>query len=160
SSRRMKRSTSLAVPIVSCVLALCGAVAVPSVAAQPSAAGERTIARVSGDLYRLQDGRRATVFLVTDAGILLADPLDDAAARWLKAALAERFPGRIVRYVVQSYPTFDRASGGLVFRPEADVVGHASFNNAVAAESRVWPPSVAALDRNGNKRLDADELAA
>src|SRR5262245_54867896 len=84
--------------------------------AQAAAPADRQIVRVTGDLYRMQDGARATVFLVTPDGILLADPLDDGAARWLKSELAARFPDATVRYVVQSYPTFDRASGGLVFR--------------------------------------------
>jgi hypothetical protein len=40
---------------------------------------------IRGELYRLQMGDRATVFLVTPAGIILADPIGPAAARWLEA---------------------------------------------------------------------------
>jgi hypothetical protein len=156
----MMRPPHVRVPLAALGACLSLALTSAPVRAQTTAPADRQIMRVTGDLYRVQDGRRATVFLVAADGILLADPLDDAVARWLKSELETRFPDRTVRHVVQSYPTFDRASGGLVFRPAADIVGHASFNSAVAIESRVWPPSVAALDRNHDKRLDTGELAA
>jgi glyoxylase-like metal-dependent hydrolase (beta-lactamase superfamily II) len=105
----------------------------PTVAGQQSGTSDdapnASITLIRGDLYRAQYGRDHTVFLVTSEGILLADPLNIRAARWLRDELAGRFPGRAVRYVIPSHHRFDRASGGDAFRPAVIVVNDA-FNAA------------------------------
>src|SRR5688572_25678456 len=65
------------------------------------------IANVGGDLYRVQVGDQATVFLVTPQGIILADPLSYDVAAWLRKELESRFPGRPVRYVLHTHHHFD-----------------------------------------------------
>ena len=47
----------------------------------------RSITRITGDLYRVQNNDHYTVFLVTPAGIILADPINVDAAAWIKAQL-------------------------------------------------------------------------
>ena len=59
----------------------------------------RSITRLAGDLYRVQNNDHYTLFLVTSGGIILADPINVDAANWLKAELADRFPNAPVRYV-------------------------------------------------------------
>jgi hypothetical protein len=75
----------------------------PSALAQPQPGPPvRAITRITGDLYRVQNNQHYTVFLVTPAGIVLADPISVDAAIWIKAQLAERFPNTPVRYVLYS----------------------------------------------------------
>ena len=57
----------------------------------------RSITHVAGDLYRANNGGWYVAFLVTPAGIVLVDTLNPDFARWLKAQLAQRFPGKVVK---------------------------------------------------------------
>ncbi|MBI3050596.1 MAG: hypothetical protein HYY76_20080 [Acidobacteria bacterium] len=61
----------------------------------------RSITPVAGNLYRVQNNNHYTVFYVTPAGIVLADPINADFAAWLKGELAQRFPnapGRALGY--------------------------------------------------------------
>jgi glyoxylase-like metal-dependent hydrolase (beta-lactamase superfamily II) len=118
----------------------------------------RTITRITGDLYRVQNNDHYTVFLVTPAGIILADPINVDAANWLKAQLAERFKNVPVRYVLYSHHHQDHASGAAAFNDTAEIVGHENFNtelkaavgaNAKAAKmyEAVLPPESTYKDR-------------
>ena len=57
------------------------------------------IRHITGDLYRAGNGAWHSIFLVTEAGIILADPLNPGYAAWLKEQLDERFDVP-VRYVM------------------------------------------------------------
>ena len=106
-------------------------------AVQTQAEPRRSIVRVSGDVYRVDAGSEATVFVVGSDGILLGDPLDLDTAHWLKAELATRFPDRPVRFMVEAAPAVERIGGGGVFRPDVTVIGHAEFPAAVMRARRI-----------------------
>lgn len=102
-------------------------------AQQPRAQPVRSITRITGDLYRVQNNDHYTVFLVTPAGIILADPINVGAAAWLKAQLAERFPNAPVRYVLYSHHHQDHASGAAAFNDTAEIIAHENFPAALKA---------------------------
>jgi glyoxylase-like metal-dependent hydrolase (beta-lactamase superfamily II) len=82
------------------------------------------IVQVTDDIYRFTDNRHHSVFLVTDDGILVTDPIDTEAATWLKDQLDERFEVP-VRYVVYSHSHPDHVYGGEVFaEPGVTFVAH------------------------------------
>lgn len=82
------------------------------------------IEHVTGDVYRFVDDRHRSVFLVTDDGILLTDPLNQAAARWLDRELQERFD-LPVKYVIYSHNHSDHIYGAEVFdRPGTTFIAH------------------------------------
>jgi len=109
---------------------------VPSaLAQQPQEQPVRAITRITGDLYRVQNNDHYTVFLVTPAGIILADPINVEAANWIKTQLAERFPNTPVKYVLYSHHHQDHASGAAVFNETAELVAHENFNAALKASS-------------------------
>ena len=83
----------------------------------------RSIVNVTGDLYRFQENNHYGVFLVTDEGIILADPISHDNAQWLKGQLAEQF-GVPVKYVIYSHDHADHISGGEVFADTATFVAH------------------------------------
>jgi glyoxylase-like metal-dependent hydrolase (beta-lactamase superfamily II) len=95
---------------------------------------ERSITQIAGDLYRFQNRAHYSVFLVTPEGILVTDPINADAAKWLKAELANRFPGVPVRYLVYSHSHADHISGGEVFADTATVVSHERAKQRIAAE--------------------------
>lgn len=94
----------------------------------------REIENVTGDIYRGIDNAHRTVFLVTDEGIILTDPINLEFAQWLKAELDERFDVP-VRYVLYSHYHDDHASGGDVFAETATFVGHENMIPNLAAEA-------------------------
>ncbi len=129
-------------------------------------APQRVIEHVTGDVYRAQNNNHNTVFLVTSEGIILGDPINAEFSEWLKAELADRF-GVPVRYVVYSHNHWDHASGGAVFADTAQFVGHANMHDYLALPPDSTTLSdvvgqyapVAALDSNGNGRIERSEAA-
>lgn len=89
-------------------------------------APRRSIEEIADGVYRAMNNFHGTVFMVTDEGIILADPLRPEFAEWLKAELDTRF-GVPVRYVIYSHHHGDHASGGEVFADTAAFVGHANM---------------------------------
>ncbi len=124
----------------------------------------RTIAHIHGGAYHARTNRSGTVFVVTNEGIILADPLSRDFALWLKEEFAVRF-GVPVRYVVYSHYHWDHGSGGEVFADTAEFVGHANM----LAYLEMPPPTttladvvgqyepVAALDANGDGLVQFSE---
>jgi glyoxylase-like metal-dependent hydrolase (beta-lactamase superfamily II) len=119
---------------------------------------EFEVSHIRGDLYRVRAGVRHSVFLVTTDGIILADPMGVAAATWLREDLARRFPGRPVRFVLLTGHDFERAGGAWVFKPTAEVIAHATFNDELRIARRGLPRRYLGLDENGDGLLDDLEL--
>ena len=93
------------------------AIALPALAQEI----QRSITKVAGDVYRFQNKFHYTVFVVTDEGIVFADPINTDAATWVKAEMAKRF-GKPVTHLVYSHSHGDHASGGTVFADTATVI--------------------------------------
>ena len=82
---------------------------------------KRSITKVSGEVYRFQNNFHYSVFVVTDDGIVFADPINKDAANWVKAEMDKRF-GKSVTRLVYSHSHFDHASGGTVFTDTATTI--------------------------------------
>lgn len=117
------------------------------------------IVQVRGGVYRVTAGAQVTVFFVTGDGIIVVDPLSRSVSAWLKQELTNRFPQQAVRYVVYTHHHYDRASGGGAFDETAEHVAHQAFSRERARAAERLPATLAALDRNGDGRLDRDEIA-
>jgi glyoxylase-like metal-dependent hydrolase (beta-lactamase superfamily II) len=101
----------------------------------PAEEAKRAITNIAGDLYRFQNNSHYSVFLVTPEGIIATDPIDAAAAAWLKAELAARFHVP-VKYLIYSHDHRDHIAGGEVFAPEATVVAHEKARATIIGEHR------------------------
>lgn len=65
-----------------------------------------------------------TVFLVTDEGVLVGDPLSPEAAAALRSEIA-RLTDKPVKYVIYSHQHWDHARGGQIFKDEgATFISH------------------------------------
>lgn len=117
------------------------AVAGPALAQQGEP--ERSLTEVADNLYRYQDSAWFGMVLVTDEGILIADPLNRSGAEWLAAELESRFDVP-VEYVVYSHHHADHASGAAVW-PEATVIAHE------ASVAPLTPPE----DAEARQRFDS-----
>ena len=108
---------------------------------------QREITPIKGELYRFRNAGHFSVFLVTPAGIIVTDPIDADAARWLKAELAKRF-AKPVRYVIYSHDHADHISGGEIFADGAVVIAHRAAKAAILRERRPTAvPDVSFSDR-------------
>lgn len=102
---------------------------------QPPQPPKREITKIAGDLYRFQNNFHYSVFLVTPAGIIVTDPIDAEAAKWLKAELAQRFK-QPIKYLIYSHDHRDHIAGGEVFADTAIVVAHENAKKAIIGEKR------------------------
>ena len=137
-------------------MACAALVASPTIGLAQARTPPREIVQVKGDLYRVRNGNWYTVFLVTPAGIILGDPIDETFSPWLKTELDSRFPDRPVRYVVYSHSHFDHASGGAVFAATATFVGHENMLRNMDGRYPQMPGDM--IDRNENGVIDRDEI--
>lgn len=76
---------------------------------------------VRSNVYRFTAGNYRSVFMVTESGIVVTDPISTEAATWLKAELARRFPQAPIRYVIYSHNHPDHVYGGEAFDGEGVV---------------------------------------
>jgi glyoxylase-like metal-dependent hydrolase (beta-lactamase superfamily II) len=115
----------------------------------------RTIEEISDGVYRVMNNFHGTVFMVTEEGIILVDPLRPDFAEWLKVELDERF-GVPVRYVIYSHHHGDHASGGAVFADTAEFVGHANMLEHLAMPDSSTELSDIVGQQSPYAALDAD----
>ena len=94
-----------------------------------------SIENISGDVYRFRHKFHYSVFAVTPEGVIATDPINADAAKWLKAALKERF-NQSVRYLIYSHEHPDHISGGEVFADTAIVVAHERAKAKIIGERR------------------------
>lgn len=113
---------------------------------------------IAEDLYRVGNMTHNTVFLVTDAGIILADPINRDFSMELKAELDDRFDVP-VRYVLYSHHHWDHASGGAVWEDTARFVGHENMLEQLAmpSEDTALPADASEFDANGNGSIERSE---
>lgn len=81
---------------------------------QRALASDYQIEKVKGSVYRFVAGRHRSVFLVTEKGILVTDPMNREAATSLKRELKDRFNSP-VKYVIYSHNHSNHVYGAEVF---------------------------------------------
>ena len=97
---------------------------------------QRGVTKLAGDLYHFQNNFHYSVFLVTDDGVIVTDPINADAAQALKAHIAEEF-NLPIRYVIYSHDHADHISGGEVFAADgAVVVAHENVKSDIIGEGR------------------------
>lgn len=110
---------------------------------------------ITGDLYRSGNGAWHSIFLVTNEGIILADPLNPAHAQWLKSELDTRFPGIPVKYVIYSHSHWDHIEGASFF-PGATIVAHEGVLENMDGRYPQMPGDM--IDRNNNGNFDREDI--
>jgi glyoxylase-like metal-dependent hydrolase (beta-lactamase superfamily II) len=117
---------------------------------------KNTFEHVTGDLWRAGDGTWFVGILVTPAGIVLVDTMNPAFIKWLKPQLAERFPGKQVKYVIYSHTHWDHIDGSNAFADTATFI--AQENALKNLDGRIPHMPGDMLDRNDNGKFDPVEF--
>jgi glyoxylase-like metal-dependent hydrolase (beta-lactamase superfamily II) len=134
--------------------ALIGALIAAGLGAPQAAAQQapvREITKIAGEVYRFRNNFHYSVFAVTPAGVIVTDPIDAAAAEWLKAEIKQRF-NQPIRYLVYSHDHRDHIAGGQVFADTAIVVAHERAKEIIIGEKR--PTAVPNLTFTDRLTLD------
>jgi glyoxylase-like metal-dependent hydrolase (beta-lactamase superfamily II) len=113
------------------------------------------IVPITGELYRFGNGAWHGIFLVTDDGIILADPISPQIATWLKDELDARFDVP-VKYVIYSHSHWDHVEGGEVFRDTATFIAHEGVRRNLDGRYPHMPGNM--IDRNLNGSFDREDI--
>lgn len=115
----------------------------PVVISEATDAGvERAIVQVTKDIYRFDSNDHSGLFMLTDQGIVLIDPLNLASAEWLKSEIDSKF-GEPVTHVLYSHGHNDHASGAAVF-DQATIISHKNTFDVIQPDvsfKDVMPPT-------------------
>ena len=85
----------------------------------------REISRVTFDVYRFQNQFHVNMFVITGSGVVVTDPINEAAASWLKAEIA-KITDEPITYLIYSHSHLDHAAGGTSYGDVPNVIMHAN----------------------------------
>lgn len=92
---------------------------------------KRSITKVAGDVYRFQNNFHFSLVTVTDAGVVVVDPINKEASTWLKDNLSS-ISDKPVTHLIYSHSHLDHASGGAVYADAgARVIAHGNAPEAI-----------------------------
>jgi glyoxylase-like metal-dependent hydrolase (beta-lactamase superfamily II) len=81
----------------------------------------REISRVTFDVYRFQNNFHVNIFVVTGAGVVVTDPINEEAASWLKDEIA-KITDEPITHLIYSHSHLDHAAGGLGYGEVPNVI--------------------------------------
>jgi len=84
---------------------------------------KREITRVSGDVYRFQNKFHVNMFVITGDGVVVTDPINQEAAKWLKAEIG-KLTDEPITHLIYSHSHGDHASGGTEYGDVPNVIAH------------------------------------
>ena len=90
----------------------------------------RKITRIEGDVYRFQNNFHVNVFTITDAGVVVTDPINADAAAWLKSEIA-KLTGQPITHLIYSHSHGDHASGGAAYGDVATVIAQQNAPDSI-----------------------------
>ena len=93
-------------------------------------AQEKSISKIAGDVYRFQHDFHYSIFVITDEGVVVTDPINEKAAGWLKAEIA-KMTDKPISHLVYSHSHEDHAAGGKAFGSVPTVIAHANAPNQI-----------------------------
>ena len=84
---------------------------------------QRTITKITGDVYRFQNKFHYSIFVITGEGVVVTDPISADAAEWLHGEIG-KMTDQPITHVVYSHSHSDHASGGAFFGDIPNVIAH------------------------------------
>lgn len=107
------------------LLRLCALLLACSAFTASAAEVKRSITDLGHGIYRFQNDSHYSVFIVGKKSILMTDPINTDAARWLKTEVHRRFGKLPVDYLIYSHNHGDHVFGGEVWKQaQTRVIAH------------------------------------
>ena len=118
-----------------------------------------SITEIGDGLYVFRWWVYRNIFIVTDEGVIVTDPMNPKAAKLLQAEI-RKITDKPVKYVVYSHNHHDHISGGNIFKDEgAKFIGHVNLLKELNDHpSTVTPLPDITFDDSYMVRLDNREL--
>lgn len=98
-------------------------------------AQDRAVTNIAGDVYRFQNKHHYSIFVITENGVVVTDPINIIAAAWLRSEIG-KLTDKPITHLIYSHSHGDHASGGAGFGEVPNVIAQ---NNAQDAIDGVVP---------------------
>ncbi|MDA0261740.1 MAG: MBL fold metallo-hydrolase, partial [Proteobacteria bacterium] len=99
---------------------------------------KRSIENVKGDVYLFHNNFHNAMFVVTNAGIVVTEPINAEAVGWLKAELKQRF-NKPVTHMIYSHSHGDHNSGGQAWGSGIEVIAHENLAKNLSSGQTAAP---------------------
>jgi len=86
-----------------------------------SNAQERQISNITGDVYRFQNQFHFSIFVITENGVVVTDPINTESALWLRSQISE-MTEQPITHLIYSHSHGDHASGGTAFGDVPNII--------------------------------------
>ena len=87
-------------------------------------AQDRAVTNISGDVYRFQNQNHYSIFVITEDGVVVTDPINMQAALWLRSEIS-KLTDKPITHLIYSHSHGDHASGGAIFGDVPNVIAQA-----------------------------------
>jgi glyoxylase-like metal-dependent hydrolase (beta-lactamase superfamily II) len=164
----MRPLTRAAVTVVGLVIGLLGVLTTSVAAQQPTPPLPQSVAelvRIREDVYAFRYLNHVSLFVPTDEGVVVVDPIggggNPKAPLALKATIAS-ITDQPVRYLVYSHAAPDHNTGGIVFADTATIVAQANAKPKIEARNDpTSPPPATTFEQSmgldvGGKHFDLE----
>ncbi len=120
-------------------------------------AQQRGVTKITGDVYRFQNQFHFSVFVVTDNGVIVTDPINADAATWLRGEIA-KLTDKPITHLIYSHSHGDHASGGTGFGSVPTVIAHANAPESIDGVSPTKRFDKTMTVTQGNKTIELTYL--
>ena len=86
-----------------------------------SFAQDRSVTNIAGDVYRFQNQNHYSIFVITEDGVVVTDPINSEAALWLRSEIS-KLTDKSITHLIYSHSHGDHASGGAAFGQVPNVI--------------------------------------
>lgn len=142
------------------ILGLLAAFAVTTNAQAANPAAKPSMIAIKDGIYHFFMGHYSSLVVITDEGVIVADPNGEARAKVLRAEIA-KLTDQPVKKVLYSHAHFDHSRGGQIFKDEgAEFIAHEGCVELMRRdlEQKVVQPDITYRDQYqvelGGKRVD------
>ncbi len=122
-----------------------------------SFAQDRAITNIAGDVYRFQNKFHFSIFVITDDGVVVTDPINTEAALWLRSEISKMTDKRIT-HLIYSHSHGDHASGGAAFGEVANVIAQKNAPSQIDGVTPTMRVDKASSIKVGGKSIELTPL--
>lgn len=122
-----------------------------------SFAQDRAISNIAGDVYRFQNQFHYSIFVITDDGVVVTDPINAEAALWLRSEIG-KLTDKPITHLLYSHSHADHASGGAAFGDVANIIAHENAPDKIDGISPTLRVEKTAVIETGGKTIELTHL--